>query len=124
MDAPQQHPDAVSSWRRVVLRYADGCELILDGTGKDDAPYISGPEGNLHKGFKCDIKGWEEKLAQQPEPKPQVTDFAEAVRARIAELNAKVDALAIDVDRQKTIAQINYLLAQASFDDARPAKPF
>ena len=40
-------------------------------------------------------------------------DFAEAVRARIAELNAKVDALAIDVDRQKTIAQINYLLAQA-----------
>lgn len=51
-------------------------------------------------------------------------DFAEAVRARIAELNAKVDALAIDVDRQKTIAQINYLLAQASFDDARPAKPF
>ena len=41
-------------------------------------------------------------------------DFAEAVRARIAELNAKVDALAIDVDRQKTIAQINYLLAQAS----------
>ncbi|MBJ92799.1 MAG: transporter [Alteromonadaceae bacterium] len=51
-------------------------------------------------------------------------DFAEAVRARIAELNAKVDALAIAVDRQKTIAQINYLLAEASFDDAREAKPF
>ncbi|MBU1310762.1 MAG: TolC family protein [Gammaproteobacteria bacterium] len=51
-------------------------------------------------------------------------DFAEAVRARIAELNAKIDALAIAVDRQKTIAQINYLLAEASFDDARPAKPF
>ena len=51
-------------------------------------------------------------------------DFAEAVRARIAELNAKVDALAIAVDRQKTSAQINYLLAEASFDDARPAKPF
>ncbi|MBU1555817.1 MAG: TolC family protein, partial [Gammaproteobacteria bacterium] len=29
-------------------------------------------------------------------------DFAEAVRARIAELNAKIDALAIAVDRQKT----------------------
>ena len=41
-------------------------------------------------------------------------DFAEAVRARIAELNTKIDALAIAVDRQKTIAQINYLLAQAS----------
>jgi outer membrane protein TolC len=51
-------------------------------------------------------------------------DFAEAVRARIAELNAKIDALAIAVVRQKTIAQINYLLAEASFDDARPAKPF
>lgn len=51
-------------------------------------------------------------------------DFAEAVRARIAELNAKIDSLAIDVDRQKTIAQINYLLAQASFNDALPAKPF
>ena len=55
---------------------------------------------------------------------PDDGDFAEAVRARIAELNAKVDALAIAVDRQKTIAQINYLLAEASFDDARPAKPF
>jgi outer membrane protein TolC len=40
-------------------------------------------------------------------------DFAEAVRARIAELNAKIDALTIAVDRQKTIAEINYLLAQA-----------
>lgn len=35
-------------------------------------------------------------------------DFAEVVRARIAELNAKIDALNIDVDRQKTIIQINY----------------
>lgn len=40
-------------------------------------------------------------------------DFAEAVRSRIAELNAKIDALAIAVDRQKTIAQIRYLLTQA-----------
>ncbi|HAW93649.1 TPA: transporter [Candidatus Azambacteria bacterium] len=51
-------------------------------------------------------------------------DFAEAVRARIAELNARIDALAIAVERQKIIAQINYLLAEASFDDAQPAKPF
>lgn len=35
-------------------------------------------------------------------------DFAEVVRARIAELNAKIDALNIDVDRQKTIIQLNY----------------
>lgn len=38
-------------------------------------------------------------------------DFAEAVRARIAELNAKIDALGIAVAQQKTIANINYLLS-------------
>lgn len=36
-------------------------------------------------------------------------DFAEVVRARIAELNAEINALNIDVDRQKTIIQLNYL---------------
>ena len=35
-------------------------------------------------------------------------DFAEVVRSRIAELNARIDALTISVDRQKTIAQLNY----------------
>ena len=35
-------------------------------------------------------------------------DFAEVVRARIAELNAQIDALNIDVERQKTIIQLNY----------------
>lgn len=40
-------------------------------------------------------------------------DFAEAVRARIAEMNARIEALAIAVERQKTVARINYLLAGA-----------
>ncbi len=35
-------------------------------------------------------------------------DFAEVVRARIAVLNASIDALSIDVDRQKAIIQMNY----------------
>jgi len=35
-------------------------------------------------------------------------DFAEVVRARIAELNARIDALDIEVERLKTIAQLNY----------------
>ncbi|MCF6299573.1 MAG: TolC family protein [Proteobacteria bacterium] len=35
-------------------------------------------------------------------------DFAEVVRARIAQLNAEIDALSIDVDRQKTIIKLNY----------------
>ena len=37
-------------------------------------------------------------------------DFAEVVRARIAELNAEIDALAIKVDKQKTIVSLNYFL--------------
>lgn len=40
-------------------------------------------------------------------------DFAEAVRARIAELDAKIDALAIDVAREQTLARINYLLTRS-----------
>jgi acyl-homoserine lactone acylase PvdQ len=51
-------------------------------------------------------------------------DFAEAVRARIAELNAKIDALDIAVERQKIISQINYLLAQVSPDDAQSVETF
>lgn len=42
-------------------------------------------------------------------------DFAEVVRARIAELNAKIDALAIDVDIVRTAAQLNYYLDAASY---------
>ena len=37
-------------------------------------------------------------------------DFAEVVRARIAELNARIDALKIDVDIEKTKIKLNYLL--------------
>lgn len=37
-------------------------------------------------------------------------DFSEVVRARIAELNANIDALGIDVDRQKSRVQLNYFL--------------
>lgn len=83
VDAPQQHPDAVSSWRRIVLRYADGCEIILDGEGKDiKAPYIEGPEGKLYPGFTSNIRNFEKKLAAFPEPEPQLGNFAEAVRTR------------------------------------------
>lgn len=43
-------------------------------------------------------------------------DFAEAVRARIAELNANIDFLNIEVDRNKTIVELNYFLVAASND--------
>lgn len=38
-------------------------------------------------------------------------DFAEAVRARIDELNARIEALDIDVERQRVIARLDYYLA-------------
>ncbi len=83
VDAPLQHPDAASSWRRIRMKYADGCEIILDGEGKDrNVPYIEGPNGKLFRGFTSDIKNFEKKLAQFPDPEPQVSDFSESVRSR------------------------------------------
>jgi len=43
-------------------------------------------------------------------------DFAEAVRARIAELNALIDSYAIDVAREKTIVQLNYFFMKDADD--------
>jgi predicted dehydrogenase len=82
-DCPQQHPDACGSWRRIRLKYADGCEIILDGENKDIwAPFIQGPEGKLYRGFKSDIPDLEQKIASLPDPEPQTTDFSQAVRMR------------------------------------------
>lgn len=39
-------------------------------------------------------------------------DFAEVVRARIAELNAKIDFLMLSVEKQKSILKMNYFLAK------------
>lgn len=41
-------------------------------------------------------------------------DFAEVVRARIAELNARIEALGIDIQRLQTITQLNYFFADSS----------
>lgn len=83
VDAPQQHPDAVGSWRRITMKYDDGCEIVLDGENADkDAPFIEGPEGKLYKGLESDIPNLKEKIAQLPDPAPQVTDFFDAVRKR------------------------------------------
>ncbi|MBL4607172.1 MAG: hypothetical protein JKY01_05010 [Pseudomonadales bacterium] len=40
-----------------------------------------------------------------------VGDFSEVMRSRIAELNARIDYLAINVDKQETIAQLAYFFA-------------
>ena len=41
-------------------------------------------------------------------------DFAEVVRSRIAELNASIDALNINVERQKSIIQLNYFFMNSA----------
>ena len=82
IDAPQQHPDAVGTWRKIEYTYADGCKIILDGEGNVDVPYIEGPKGKLYPGFKSDIPDLEKKLAAFPDPEPQVTDFIQAVKNR------------------------------------------
>jgi myo-inositol 2-dehydrogenase/D-chiro-inositol 1-dehydrogenase len=82
-DCPQQHPDACGSWRRIELKYADGCVIVLDGEDRDkSAPFLEGPKGRLYRGFESDIPNLRETLAALPDPEPQVTDFAEAVRTR------------------------------------------
>jgi len=82
-DCPQQHPDACRTWRRIELKYADGCQIILDGENRDKkAAFIEGPDGKIFKGLKSNILNFRQKLANLPDPEPLVTDFAEAVRKR------------------------------------------
>jgi len=83
VDAPQQHNDAVGTWRKITYTYADGCQIVLDGAGTEAGQaYIEGPKGKLYKGFVSDIPDLERKLAQFPDPAPQMTDFVEACRTR------------------------------------------
>jgi len=83
IDAPQQHYDAVGSWRRITYTYADGCQIILDGENRDkDAAYIEGPKGKIYKGFKSDIKDLDELIASRPDPEPQIATFTESVLTR------------------------------------------
>jgi myo-inositol 2-dehydrogenase/D-chiro-inositol 1-dehydrogenase len=82
-DCPQQHPDACGSWRRIEMKYADGCAIVLDGENRDkEAAFLEGPDGKLFRGFKSDVPGLEDLIAGLPDPEPQITDFAESVRTR------------------------------------------
>ena len=75
--------DAVLPWRRISLKYADGCELLLDGENKEvGAAYISGPKGKLGKNLESDIPNLDDKLNALPDPEPQLTDFIQAVKTR------------------------------------------
>ena len=84
VDAPQQHLDAVGTWRSITYTYEDGCQIVLwgDEYGDPNTPYISGPNGNVYKNFVCDIPNWEKKLADYPEPKEQNVDFIHSIQSR------------------------------------------
>lgn len=83
IDAPQQHPDAAGTWKRIELTYEDGCKIILDGEDKDqNVGYIEGPDGKLFPGFRSDIPDIEKKLAAFPDPEPQIIHFTDSVKTR------------------------------------------
>lgn len=83
IDAPQQHYDAVGTWRRITYTYDDGCKIVLDGENRDkDAAYIEGPHGKIFKGFTSDLPGLRELADRLPEPEPQITVFSESVKTR------------------------------------------
>jgi predicted dehydrogenase len=83
VDAPEQHYDAVGTWRKITYTYADGCQIILDGENKDKgAAYIEGPDGKIFKGFKSTIPNLEGLIATLPDPDEQIGVFSDAVRTR------------------------------------------
>ncbi len=49
-------------------------------------------------------------------------DFSEVVRARIAELNARIEHLNISIDMQKSLAQLNYFQVGTNTDDSSYSK--
>ena len=83
VDAPPQHHDAVGSFRQIKLKYADGCEILLDGEDvKKDQAFLEGPDGKLYENLRSTVPNLEQLLPTLPEPEPQVTDFYQAVRDR------------------------------------------
>lgn len=82
-DGPEQHPDAAKPWNKVWLKYADGCEIILDGPGNEpDPPFVEGPKGKIYKNFRSTIPDLQKKLASLPDPAPQQTDFIDCIKTR------------------------------------------
>ncbi len=82
-EAPKQDLDAVSTFRRIRLKYQDGCEIILDGENRDKtAFFIQGPKGYIGKSLESDIPDFDVKLGSLKDPDPQLTDFVEAVKTR------------------------------------------
>ncbi|MEO7989419.1 MAG: Gfo/Idh/MocA family oxidoreductase [Chryseolinea sp.] len=104
VDSPQQHDDAVGTWRRIEFTYADGCKIILDGENKDvNAPYIEGPKGKIYRGFKSDIPNILKVIDTFPDSDPQISTFSESVKSRkkfgLNELNGHRSATIVNMGK-------------------------
>jgi predicted dehydrogenase len=104
VDCPQQHDDAVGTWRRIEFTYADGCKIILDGENKDtNVPYIEGPNGKIYRGFKSDIPNILKVIDTFPDPEPQMSIFSDSVRSRkkfgLNELNGHRSATIVNMGK-------------------------
>ncbi len=83
-DTAPQDPDAVLPWRRISLKYADGCEIILDGENKEKgAAFICRAEGQALQGLRIGYsRPASEATATCPIPSRKLTDFIKAVKTR------------------------------------------
>jgi predicted dehydrogenase len=83
VDTPPQPADAVIPWRRVTMKYADGCTIILDGDNREtDAPYLEGPLGKIWPGLRSNIPNLARKIADLPDLPPANDDFRKCVLTR------------------------------------------
>lgn len=83
VDAPQQHPEAAGVFRRIVITYADGCRIVLEGEkGHDDIPLLEGPHGKVLKGLRSTIPDLRAASIALPDEEPRITDFNQSVRTR------------------------------------------
>jgi predicted dehydrogenase len=80
-----QDKDAVSPWRKITIKYADGTTIILDAVSPGSAkiPYIEGPKGKVYKGWESDIPDLKKTIFNMPKIEPDApTEFAESVKTR------------------------------------------
>jgi predicted dehydrogenase len=80
------HPDAVTLWESVTLKYDDGDTIILRSGewGEPEPkgePFIEGPKGKVFDNYRTDPPGLFDELAGVPDPDPLI-NFETAVRTR------------------------------------------
>ena len=84
-DSDPQDKEAVTPWRKITLKYADGTTLILDGISPGDAkiPYIQGSKAAVYKGWQSDVPDLKKTVFAMPKiDHGAPTEFAESVKTR------------------------------------------